>query len=399
MSASGTELRHLVEPVDTWSPAKDAPDDPFVYVDLSSVDRELKEITAPQGMTGAEAPSRARQLLKSGDVLVSTVRPNLNAVAHVPDELDGATGSTGFCVLRADPEDLDSRYLFHWTRSSGFVASMVQRATGASYPAVSDRIVKESKIPLPSLPEQRRIAVILDKADVIRRKRQQTLDLADQFLRSAFLDLFGDPVTNPKGWPSGGVEDIVSSPREDIRCGPFGTQLKVKEIVSEGVPLLGIENVRGNQFRPSTDKFLTQEKAQDLKRFNVQEGDVLVTRMGTIGHSCVVPAGFPEARITYHLFRIRVNRSKCLPGFLAATITRSGTFMRQLERTAHGAIMSGLKTSDLKEVRFLLPPLPIQERYTNLVLRVDALTMQATRHATQCNLSNSLTQRAFRGDM
>lgn len=158
MTSAGhaTSLAELVDPVGTWNPTRRPPEESFVYVDLAAVNQELKTISGAWRVSCADAPSRARQLLRKGDVLVSTVRPNLNAVAEVPSELDGATGSTGFCVLRPRAKSIDSRYLFHWVRTSEFVAVMVKEATGANYPTVSDRIVLESRIPVPSI-EQRRL--------------------------------------------------------------------------------------------------------------------------------------------------------------------------------------------------------------------------------------------------
>ena len=186
--------------VTSWNPRTSELSGDFDYIDLSSIDQASKAITRVTETAPKNAPSRARQVVASGDILVATVRPNLNAVAEVPVELDGATASTGFCVLRPDPRKLDSRYLYHWVRTDYFVREMVKLATGANYPAVSDRIVKNSLMPFPEIIGQKRIATILDKADILRRKRQQAIDLADQFLRSVFLDMFGDPVTNPKGW-------------------------------------------------------------------------------------------------------------------------------------------------------------------------------------------------------
>ena len=133
-------------------------------------------------------------------MLVATVRPNLNGVALVDEAHDGMTASTGFCVLRPDQERLDPNYLFHWVRTPIFVDRMVAVATGASYPAVSDTKVKASVIPLPPLPEQKRIAAILDAADTLRAKRRESLEQLDKLVQSVFLDMFGDPVTNPKGW-------------------------------------------------------------------------------------------------------------------------------------------------------------------------------------------------------
>ncbi len=166
-------LKDLVLDVSTWNPLRSDAEDEFDYIDLSAVDQELKAITNARTLTCGEAPSRARQLVKNGDVLVSTVRPNLNGVALVPDELSGATASTGFCVLRANQERLHARYLFQWVKSDSFVKSMVKQATGASYPAVSDKIIHESSIPLPSVTEQRRVAAIHDQADALLAKRRE----------------------------------------------------------------------------------------------------------------------------------------------------------------------------------------------------------------------------------
>ena len=203
-------IRDVTSRVDTWDPLNSKSNESFHYIDISSVDRESKKVSATQRVLPSDAPSRARQIVKTGDVLVSTVRPNLNAVAEIQNQLNGATASTGYCVLRPDIERVYSRYLYFWVRSPEFVKEMVKRATGASYPAVSDKIVKDSTIPLPQLPEQKRIAAILDKADAIRRKRQQAVKLTEELLRSVFLDMFGDPVTNPKGWKEVTIRDLVT---------------------------------------------------------------------------------------------------------------------------------------------------------------------------------------------
>jgi type I restriction enzyme S subunit len=275
---------------------------------------------------------------------------------------------------------------------------ITKKTTGLD--AITFEDLRTIPVSFPPLPEQRRIAAILDKADAIRRKRRETIRLTDDFLRSVFLDMFGDPVSNPKGWNSGHIDDVVRNPRTDVRCGPFGTQLKVAELVDEGTPLWGIENVRENKFLPVCTKYLTRGKADELDCFDALPGDVLVTRMGTIGKSCVVPEDAGEGRISYHLFRIRVDKRKCLPDFLASTIARSGIFQHQLELRAHGAIMAGLSTTDLRDIAFLVPPLTEQERYVRIVTATDRL-MARLRHG-ECeadSLMLALSQRAFKGDL
>jgi len=205
-------IGRLVSQVLTWNPLKPGnEEDSFEYIDLSAIDQELKRITGARNILCAEAPSRARQLVRADDVLVSTVRPNLNGLAIVPSELDGATASTGFCVLRANREVLEPGYIFHWAKSPGFVANMVSLATGAGYPAVSDRIILDSGIPLPPLSEQRRIAAILDKADALRTKRREALAQLDRLAQAIFVEMFGDPAVNPKGWPVSCIGNLLES--------------------------------------------------------------------------------------------------------------------------------------------------------------------------------------------
>ncbi|MCB1864442.1 MAG: restriction endonuclease subunit S [Chromatiales bacterium] len=192
MSFPEVPISGLVERCLTWNPRScDCAE--FDYIDLSSVDKDAKRITTVETYACAEAPSRARQIVQTGDILVSTVRPNLNGVAAVGPEHDGLTASTGYCVLRPDAQCLDSSFLFHWVKTEKFIQRMVDLATGANYPAVSDAKVKASIIPLAPLAEQKRIAGILDTADALRAKRRESLAQLDNLLQSTFLDLFGDP--------------------------------------------------------------------------------------------------------------------------------------------------------------------------------------------------------------
>ena len=119
-------LRDLVEPrTGTCSPAT-APTEPFTYVDVAAIDNEAKAIVGARVLLGVEAPSRARRLIRKDDVLVSTIRPNLNAVAVVPPSLDGQIASTGFCVLRAKKCVLPE-FLYFYVRSKGSMSFRVER--------------------------------------------------------------------------------------------------------------------------------------------------------------------------------------------------------------------------------------------------------------------------------
>lgn len=134
----------------------------FTYVDISSVDNNAKRIVEPKRLPAASAPSRARQRLRSGDVLVSMTRPNLNAVALVPPELDGAVGSTGFHVLRAREKVLP-QWLYYGVQTRKFVGAMSELVQGALYPAVRPKDIRTFDLPVPELDEQRRIVAEIEK--------------------------------------------------------------------------------------------------------------------------------------------------------------------------------------------------------------------------------------------
>ncbi len=140
-------IKDLVKKILNEDP-KRYPDKGYSYVDISSVDNQLKKITETKQIFGSDAPSRARQLLQAQDILVSTVRPNLNAVGMLPNGLTNPIGSTGFCVLRANIEAVRPEYLFEICKTPFFIHSLVNVAKGASYPAVSDSDILGLWIPL-----------------------------------------------------------------------------------------------------------------------------------------------------------------------------------------------------------------------------------------------------------
>lgn len=144
------KLGEICLKTEQYNPGKHSTQE-FQYVDISGIDNVSKKINRFRLILGAEAPSRARKRIRTSDVLVSSVRPNLNAAAIVPDHLDGGIASTAFCVLRANRKILDPTYLFLQVCSTYFINTMISKARGANYPAVSDKDVRDTLIPLPPL--------------------------------------------------------------------------------------------------------------------------------------------------------------------------------------------------------------------------------------------------------
>lgn len=176
------------------------------YIDISSVDNETKKVTGYQTLLFEEAPSRARKTVKKGSILVSTVRPNLNAVAMLEEDTPNiSVASTGFCVLDSK-ENVDNRFILNFCKSKTFINAMVAQATGASYPAVSDKIVRAALVPDYTYEEQCNISEVLDKVSNVIEKRKAELCSLDDLIKARFVELFCN-----KGYPIIKWNDIFNT--------------------------------------------------------------------------------------------------------------------------------------------------------------------------------------------
>lgn len=157
------KLSDVIEKGETVNPTTN-PDTKFSYIDVSSVDRKNFSISKIQTLRGKDAPSRARRLVKTGDVLFATVRPTLQRIAIVPEKLNGEVCSTGYIVLRPKASIICNKFIFYYMLSEKVNTQMEAMQTGASYPAVNDTQVKNLHVSFPSLSEQKLIVARLDRA-------------------------------------------------------------------------------------------------------------------------------------------------------------------------------------------------------------------------------------------
>ncbi len=156
-----TTIGEITQPIEKVDPATE-PDKPFTYLDIASIDNITQVIREPKAYYGANAPSRARQLVRANDVLFSTVRTYLKNIAQVPEAFDGQIASTGFSVLRGR-EGISSKYLFYFSLTTDFLSTLAELQRGTSYPAVRDGDVRAQPIPLAPESEQHRIVAEIEK--------------------------------------------------------------------------------------------------------------------------------------------------------------------------------------------------------------------------------------------
>lgn len=234
------------------------PNEIFQYVDVSSVSNVSFKISAAASTLGVEAPSRARKAIETDDVLFATVRPTLKRIALVPPELDGAVASTGYCVLRCDKSKADPGFLYSFLITDHFNARMAGLERGASYPAVRDSDVTASWLPLPPLPEQKKIAHILltvqRAIEAQERIIQTTTELKKALMHKLFTEgLRGEPQKRteigpvPESWGTPTIESVCTVKASAMSY----SQLEKASNVSDGVRVIGIKvsdmNLPGNE--------------------------------------------------------------------------------------------------------------------------------------------------------
>ncbi len=363
----------------------------FRYVDISSVD-PVNGIITDEEMIFENAPSRARRIVRDGDIIVSTVRTYLRAIAPIRNPQENLIVSTGFAVVR--PHWIDSAFLSYSLRESSFIETVVARSVGVSYPAVNTSEIATIPIPLPPLPEQRAIADFLDretaKLDTLVAKKRELIEklkekrtalisrtvtrgLPPEAARAASLN------PSPKLKPSG-IEWLGEVPEHwevvqlfriapTIQTGPFGSQLHQSDYIDGGVPLINPSHLIDGGIVPDDQDTVTDETIKRLSRHILMINDVVFARRGEIGRCAVV--GENEAGWLCGTGSMVVRLKDCEARYFAR-VFRSAGFSALLTLNAVGTTMLNLNPAIVGRMRVPFPPLAEQRALADFLDRETA---------------------------
>ena len=339
-----------------------------------------------------KADALSRNLAYPGD-LIFTQRGTLGQVAEIPldSRFPRYLVSQSQMKVTLDYEKADPRYVYHYFRSPPAIAQLNRRVQATGVPHINLQILRELPIVLAPLPEQRRIAAILDKANAIRRKRQQAIRLTETFLRSAFLDMFGDPATNPKGWPVIAFGDLG-----DCRLGKMLDSKRQTGLHAR--PYLRNTNVQWDRF-DLNDLLEMDFDEKDRVEFRLRDGDVLICEGGEVGRAAVWRGELGECYFQKALHRLRPDPHTVVPEYVVNLLW----FLAQrggLADHVTSATIAHLTGVKLKAMGVPIPPLELQHRYANLVQSRHHLLDAETRAERGLGkLFDSLVASAFDGSM
>ena len=299
----------------------------------------------------------------------------------------------GWLVLSGDLERIFPDYFYYLLGSQTLHRKFASLAAGAVVKNLNISLVKGIEIPLPPLDEQKRIAAILDKADAIRRKRQQAIQLADDFLRSVFLDMFGDPVTNPKGYPLGTIRGFVETAN-------YGSSGKASETEGE-YPMLRMGNITYEGGWDFTNLKYIDLSEKDKPKYLTQKGDLLFNRTNSkelVGKTAVFEEEKPMA-IAGYLVRVRTNElgnNYYLSGYLNSAHGKK-TLIGMCKSIVG---MANINAQELQNIKILLPPIELQNKFESIVRATKQKLKSFDKSSQLLNDNfNSLSQKAFAGEL
>ena len=294
------------------------------------------------------------------NVLYSKLRPNLNKVV-LPER-------NGFCTsellpLRPDARKLDRSYLAVFLRSDGFINWAVSKTAGAKMPRLGTKDLLNANIPLPEIKEQKAIAEKFEKLEELICLRKQQIAKLDELVKARFVEMFGDEQAFNK--------EPLSQNVEEMFIGPFGSSLKNESFVSKENGYCMVYEQK-HAIRKTMDvetRYIDKPKYEELKRFSIHGGDIIVSCRGTIGETYIVPLNAPLGIMHPSIMKIRVKDSIYNRVFFDFLLQEK---LMQHEAQANGSgVKMAVTASALGKEEFIVPSIPFQNQFAAFVERVD----------------------------
>ena len=341
---------------------------------------------------------KAKQLkctyLRLGDLLVARMPDPLGRCCVFPGDSMPCVTVVDVCVIRPNQHRVDNRYLMHVINAPHGRRRIARHMTGTTRRRISRRNLSKVEILLPSLAEQKRIAGILDAADALRAKRREALGQLDSLLQSTFLDMFGDPVTNPMGWTKVRSGELFLLPPKIGTITPAaGRGYLVVRVGEVGESRIAFERC---------GRVDISEK--DFAKFRLERGDTVIARaIGSKNHlgKASFFADFDEATvIDSHVMRLRPDPIKCDGLWLYSLISSDRGKILLQQSGGATAVQFNINANQASSVQVALPPLDLQHRFAAIVESVEQQKARQRAHLAELDtLFACLQSRAFRGDL
>lgn len=361
-------------------------------LDLGKTDRHLSEEEIAQ--------KYAHFLVDEGDLVIAS-----SGISFAEDGLLRTRGAfvrkhhlplcmnTSTIRFKAKENISDLGFLKFWLDSKEFRTQITRYVTGSAQQNFGPSHLNLIEIMLPPLDEQKRIAAVLDKADALSEKRQQAINKLDTLLPSILFDMFGDPITNSKGWPM----TVLGNHLTFVTSGSRGW---AKYYSPVGARFIRSLDVRMNYISDSDAVYVNPLLGKEAERAKVKPGDVLLTITGSrIGRIAPVPQGIGEAYVSQHVAILRLD-DRFHPGFVSMFISEDRGGQHQIRKMQYGQTKPGLNLEQIRTFKIPQIPLSLQKEFVERSDKVRELRNKQYSSLSQLEtLFKIVQQRAFNGEL
>ena len=348
----------------------------------------------PEYLTGKEIAS-SKIVVRKNDILLCKINPRINRVWIVRKESENINiASSEWIVVRNNK--YNPEFLAWYFRSPKFRQLMVSEVTGIGGSLTRAQPKRVAKYPVPIMDRiiQDKIVYRLNRIQKIIDMKKKELIKLDLLIQSRFVEMFGD-LADPKCvWNQVKLINVCKTPN-DVKCGPFGTQLNKNEYQKKGVAVWEIPQIN-DEFASEPIHFLTEKKAKILESYSVIAGDIVMSRKGNIGKCAVFPEKYEKGIIHSDVLRIRVDAEQVNSQFMMRQLHYSRAIKHQIGTVSSGAIMAGINVTKLKQIYVHIPPIDLQNQFATFVHQVNKskFEVQKSLEKTQL-LFDSLMQEYF----
>ena len=283
-------------------------------------------------------------------------------------------------------------YLYYFME--GYVEELRKQAIGGVIKYIKLGNLTDAMIELPDVEIQKKIVNILSKTKGVLDSRSHQIDMLDNLIKARFVEMFGDPIQNPKGWNLPLIEDVVADEKNALKAGPFGSALKKEYYVKSGYKIYGQEQVISGD-HTFGDYYIDEARYKSLENCAIKAGDVLISLVGTYGKLLIIPEDFEPGIINPRLMKITFDKEKVNPYYFKFFF-QSESLKRALSENTHGGTMDILNLGIVRKIAMPLPPLELQNEFVSFVKQVDKskVVVQKAFDETQM-LYDSLLQEFF----
>lgn len=332
--------------------------------------------------------SSSAKIMPKNSVLIALTGSTTGVSALLKIEACGNQSVTGILPSkRHHPE-----YLYHFFKTQR--KRIFNSAWGGAQPHINQQYVKDYIIPLPQdINDQVRIAFVLDKTETLIAKRKETIRLLDEFVKSVFLDMFGDPVKNEKRWEKKTLKSIAA-----VRIGPFGSLLHREDYVSGGIPLVNPSHIVNGKIIVDEKVGISILKLNELSSYVLSAGDIVLGRRGEIGRCALVSKdedGYICGTGSMFIRPVKKNNSVFLLHLISFP-----TIKQQLENVALGVTMKNLNSKVVENLNIITPAISVQDKFAAIIEKAEVVKQQNKDSLNELeDLYASLSQRAFKGEL